>query len=597
MARRPHHVLLSALTAVGLTAGLLASAPTAAGAASTSRTSAKEATRVDRVKTPRLDWYDCSAYFGERTQCATAKLPLDYDKPKGATTEVALLRLPATDRKKRIGSLFVNPGGPGGSGVEMAAAASMFLSPSVTRRFDVVGLDPRGTNYSSAVKCFKNAGAQAKAYRGLAPQFPVGSKERAAWISSSEKVGKGCSTTGKPLSASMSTAEVARDMDVIRRAVGDKKLTYLGFSYGTYLGNVYANMFPDRVRAVAIDGVLDPVAWAGTSATRTVPQTQRIKSGEGARSALLEILQRCRVAGPDYCETAKRGTPKAVYDKVIASLRKAPAKIVDPDTGEVLLELTYASFAGFLLGDLYAPDAGTYVDLDLSFISDLVSGSAKARTAANARLATRVQSRQREAAQHQATAKRSQAFGFALPYDNSNEAFWSVLCTDGLNPTKASAWNRAGQIAQQRAPEFGPLWTWGSSPCASSTWTAKDEDAYRGTFTKRTAAPVLVVGNTWDPATNVDGAVAAAELLPNSRLILSDSWGHTAYGTSACVTDAVDAYLVSVKLPKPGKRCTGDDQPFTTPLDTGEAAKALRVAPRHGLPPVVPPAPGALPRL
>jgi len=596
VARRPHHALLSALTAIGLTAGLLAAVPTAAGAATTSRTSAKEAARVDRVKL-KLDWYDCSSYFGERTQCATAKLPLDYDKPKGAKVEVALLRLPASNKKKRIGSLFVNPGGPGASGVELAAAAESFLSPKVTERFDVVGLDPRGTNYSATVKCFRNSGAQEKATRGLAVAFPFGAKERAAWISSSRKVGKGCSTTGKPLSASMSTAQVARDMDVVRRAVGDKRLTFLGFSYGTYLGNVYANMFPDRVRAVAIDGVVDPVAWAGTAATRSVPQTQRIRSGEGASSALLEILQRCRVAGPKYCETAKRGTPKTVYTEVIKALKKEPLKITDPDTGEVLLELTYASFVNFLLGDLYWSSAGTFVDLDIAFVSDLVTGTATVRTAANERLAARVQARQREAAQHQVSGKRSKAFGLALPYDNSNEAFWSVLCTDGLNPTKASAWNRAGQIAQQRAPEFGPLWTWASSPCASSTWTGQDEDSYRGTFTKRTAAPVLVVGNTWDPATNVDGAVAAAELLPNSRLILSDSWGHTAYGTSSYVTDAVDAYLVSVKLPKPGKHCTGDDQPFTTPLETGEAVKALRVAPRHGLPPVVPPAPGALPRL
>ncbi|WP_246119423.1 alpha/beta hydrolase [Cellulomonas massiliensis] len=597
MATRPHRVLISALAVAGLTAGLLAVVPTAAGAASTSRTSAKEAARVDRVKAPHLDWYDCSAYFGDRTQCATATLPLDYDKPTGATTEVALLRLPASDRKKRIGSLFVNPGGPGGSGVEAAAAAEQFLSPELTERFDVVGLDPRGTNYSAAVKCFPNAGAQAKAYQGFGVDFPVGAIERLAWISSSEKVGRGCSTTGKPLSASMSTAEVARDMDVLRRAVGDKKLTFLGFSYGTYLGNVYANMFPDRVRAVAIDGVLDPVGWAGTAATRTVPQTQRIRSGEGARSALLEILQRCRIAGPDYCETAKRGTPKAVYDSVIASLKKKPATITDPETGEVLLELTYSAFAGFLLGDLYAPDAGTYVDLDLSFVADLVSGGAGVRKTANARLATRVEARQREAAQHQADGKRARAFGFALPYDNGNEAFWSVLCTDGLNPAKASDWTRATQIAQQRAPEFGPLWTWSSSPCASSTWTAKDEDAYRGTFSHRTAAPVLVVGNTWDPATNVDGAVAAAELLPSSRLVLSDSWGHTAYGTSECVTNAVDAYLLSVKLPSVGKHCTGDQQPFTTPLEEGDSAKALRVAPRRGLPPVVPPAPGATPRL
>ncbi len=159
-----------------------------------------------------------------------------------------------------------------------------------------------------------------------------------------------------------------------------------------------------------------------------------------------------------------------------------------------------------------------------------------------------------------AKARQGKAAGFAFPYDNSPEAFQSVLCTDGLNPARAAAWKGYAAKAQRTAPDFGPLWTWASAPCASSTWTARDEDAYRGGFSHDTASPVLVVGNYWDPATNYAGAVAAAGLLPNSTLLSSDSWGHTAYGTSPCVTRAVDRYLLSLALPDRGTRCVGDEQ-------------------------------------
>ena len=227
------------------------------------RTSVLEARRVDRVPTPTLGWYPC---YGN-AECATTRLPLDYDKPHGATTLVAVLRVKAKDQKHRIGSLFVNPGGPGGSGTALAQAAPYFLGADVLARFDVVGIDPRGTNFSDEVACFPGNAQQGKVLSGLNVAFPFTKAQEQAAVSSSRGLGKACSTTGKPLSAAMSTAEVARDMDVIRRGVGDKRLSYLGFSYGSYLGQVYANLFPDRVRAVAIDGVLDPVAWAGTKAT------------------------------------------------------------------------------------------------------------------------------------------------------------------------------------------------------------------------------------------------------------------------------------------------------------------------------------------
>jgi pimeloyl-ACP methyl ester carboxylesterase len=575
-------VLAAVLLGLPLAATAAVAAPTPV--ATTDTTSPLEAHRVDRVPTPKPDWFDCSSLYDARDQCASVDLPLDYDHPTGAKTSVSMLRVKATDQKHKIGTLFVNPGGPGASGVEMASAAPYFLGPDVLARFDVVGIDPRGVNVSDNVRCWKNVGAQAGVLSALDISFPWTTNEKNAYVKSSRAFGRACSTTGQPLASAISTAEVARDMDVLRRAVGDKKLTYLGFSYGTYLGNVYANLFPDRVRAITIDGVLDPVAWAGTTRRNlTVPQTALIRSGQGAARAMHEILVRCGRKGPRYCQFAGAGDPVKNYASIMASLKKGPLKILDPDTGEEI-DIDYPYLVGALLNDLYDPDGASLVDSDLSYVEEAMqptagkgSAAAAKRAAARAALVEKVQ-RSRTAARSATAARARQraGFGFAFPYDNSLETFQTVLCTDGVNPPDAASWPGYADANDKLAPDFGRLWTWSSAPCASKTWTAHDEDAYRGAFTHRTVNPVLVVGDYWDPATNYDNAVKVASMLPNSRLLKSNSWGHTAYGTSACVTDAVDSYLLSGKPPAAGTRCVGDDQPFTTPIDQQRRSAARR---------------------
>jgi pimeloyl-ACP methyl ester carboxylesterase len=576
--------LLVGVTAVAVPVGLMA--PSAAAAPATvapakaapaDHTSAVEAERVDSVPTPKLGWYPCYDY----AECATVNLPLDYDQPKGAKVQIAILRVKARDQKHKIGSLFLNPGGPGGPGTLFALAAPGFLSDSVLQRFDIVGFDPRGINFSDNVRCWKNNGEQAKALAPLYIPFPFGAAEEKAYIAGSKAFGKACSTTGRPLSASMSTAEVARDMDVLRRAVGDKKLSYLGFSYGSYLGQVYANLFPDRVRALVIDGVLNPIAWAGTSATASQPQTDRLHSADGSWRALHEILVRCDKAGGVKCVFAP-GDPVANLATIAARLKAHPLVISDPDFGD--FTLTYAGLVATLLGPLYSPDG--YQDVvqllaQLWILTEPPAASTAARRAAARHTAARLI----------AKSKAGSTRHFDFPYENSFEAFAAVLCTDGRNPAHAEAWPAAVAAADKRAPYFGRLWGWASSPCAESTWTARDEDVYRGPFTHRTSAPVLVVGNYWDPATPYEGAVTASKLLPNSRLLLSDSWGHTAYGTSACVTGSVDSYLLSLALPAKGRVCVGDVQPFqTAPAGARTAFAVPNAAPaRKQLPPVVPP--------
>lgn len=624
---------LGILTAVGLLAGVAAispasaktqlamegsvlSAPTVQMPKKTThdQTSKAERKRVDGVKTPQPKWFNCSP-LAPGSQCTTVKLPLDYDNPHGAKTEVAVLRIKAKNQKKRIGTLFVNPGGPGGSGVQFASAAPSFLSPSVLERFDIVGFDPRGTNFSDTVRCWENMGTQATALAGLNVPYPDTVKETHAFVKSSKAFGKACSTTGKPLSASMSTAEVARDMDVLRRMVGDRQLSYLGFSYGSYLGTVYANMFPDRVRAVAIDGVLDPVAWAGTVATTGAPQTQRIKSGEGAEKAMRGILSRCKKAGKEYCQLAAQGDPEKLYRAIMAELKRSPLVFSEPGFPEWDYSLTAAAETANLLSVMYDPQGATYVDWDLSNTLMLLQERAaqkgttfpatatktKAPTTATMNIARKSLGKKmravevEEKAAEKETARMAAATGFAFPYNNSPEAFQSVLCTDSRNPAKADNWSRYADTASNTAPGFGQLWTWASAPCASSTWKASDEDSYKGPFTRRTQNPMLVVGNYWDPATNYVGAKKVAKLMPNARLLSSDSWGHTAYGTSKCVTDAMDRYLLTKRLPAVGKLCVGDVQPFTEKLvDMGNQRR--NSTPERQLPPVIPPLPGALPR-
>lgn len=278
------------------------------------------------MPTPKLAWTPCYEY----AECATVRLPLDYDEPHGATTEVAVLRVKARDQQRRIGSLFVNPGGPGGSGTEMALAAPYFLGDELLDRFDVVGFDPRGVAASTQVRCFRSPQEQAGALAGMNVSFPWTAAEEQAYVASVRAFGRACSTTGRPLTGALSTAEVARDMDVLRRAVGDRKLTYLGFSYGSALGQYYANLFPDRFRALAVDGVLGAQEWVGRPGSGATTQEDRLRSAEGAHRALREILARCAQAGPQRCALAT-GDPVASFELVAQRLRAKPLVVETPD--------------------------------------------------------------------------------------------------------------------------------------------------------------------------------------------------------------------------------------------------------------------------
>jgi pimeloyl-ACP methyl ester carboxylesterase len=569
---------LARASAAGLAVALLAGPLAIPAEAATAKTSAAEKRRVDRVATPELKWYTCYVW----AQCATAKVPLDYDRPHGRQVEVALLRVKARDQKHKIGSLFVNPGGPGASATQFALLSPLFLSDSLLSRFDIVGMDPRGVGFSDTAACFTSAGKQTSALKGMQSIFPVGKKEERAYLRSAKKLGQACSTTGRPLTGSMSTAEVARDMEVMRRAVGDKKLNYLGFSYGSAIGEYYADMFPDRFRTIAIDGVLNPRSWVGSDKTGNVVQDVRLNSAGGAYKAFVVIMKRCKAAGTKRCAFAA-GDPLKRFGYLTARLKRDPITIPVPLLG-ITVKITYASFIGDVLDALYSPTAGddvTQLAADMTVLTSL-SSTATQLAAARTRYAKHIRGR----------------LARSFPYDNSIDAYASIMCTDGLHPKDASKWPAYAAAADRKAPYFGRAWAWASVQCARNTWTVRDEDAYTGPFTKRTKNTVLVVGSYWDPATNYRDAVQTARMMPNSRLLSSNNWGHTAYGTSPCATGAIDRYLLTKKAPAKGASCKGTDQPFTgapasSPvLDLSAASVSSLMAqglPAAGTPKMLPP--------
>ena len=488
----------------------------------------------------KATWSKCFAKIGP-FECATVQVPLDYDAPNGATISIAIVRLPATDPSRRLGSLFLNPGGPGGSGVDYAVFAGPSLyTDEVRARFDLVGFDPRGVGRSTALRCFGTPRQWEPFFTPFA--FPTTPEEERVWISADRYLNDACAATGGQIADHMSTANVARDLDGLRRVVGDDKLTYAGVSYGSYLGVTYANLFPRNVRALVVDGVLDPIAWStgrGDEAAR-VPFSTRLRSDVGAQATLREFFRLCDVAGP-ACAFA--GDPAARFATLAEAVKANPVRVEFPDGSSV--DVNYSILIAFTLGAMY--DSSSWEEF-AAVLADLESRAAPA--ALGARL-------QRFIARPAYIAKR----GFPR-YPNFVESFPAVACSDSDNPDFYAAWSAAAAAADASG-YFGRIWTWASSICAE--WPHADADRYVGPFNRFTANPVLVVGNQFDPATRYEGAVTVADLLPNSALLTVHGWGHTSLFLSQCADDAITRYLVGLVVPAPGTVCEQDRVPFTAP--------------------------------
>jgi pimeloyl-ACP methyl ester carboxylesterase len=489
------------------------------------------------VAVPRASWSACRDGF----ECATVPVPLDHGDPTGGQIGVSVIRLPAGLPGQRIGSLLLNPGGPGGSGVEFVRAVAKSLPLELRGRFDIVGFDPRGIDESTPLRCFDTFD-QALA---VLPPFPYPDTpdEEGVQQGLDDRLAAACAAHGGAIRDHMSTADAARDMDLLREVLGDQQLTYVGFSYGTMLGQTYANLFPSRVRALVIDGVLDPVAWTtgyGQDAL-TTPLGTRLGSAEGSARTLDEFFRLCDAAGPGC---AFSGDARRRYAELGERLRGHPATITDPVSGQSFT-LRYNDLIATTLGALYAPV--TWPDL-ASLLADLEQRLAPATVG-----------------QHLAAIRTR--LGLAGPaqeeYPNVVEGAAGVACADSDNPRSSGAYRTAAERAEATYGRFGRTWNWTLSVCAS--WPASaGQDRYAGPWTATTSSPVLVVGNYFDPATPYDGAVAASKLLPNSRLLSYAGWGHTAYLSAGnyCVDSNVTRYLVTGQLPAAGLVCQPAGSPF-----------------------------------
>ncbi|MGC9666558.1 alpha/beta hydrolase [Planosporangium sp. 12N6] len=438
--------------------------------------------------------------------CGMVSVPRDWAKPAdGKRFDVALLRARATHQTNRIGSLLVDPGGPGGSGVDLAAYLSVGLPAEITQRFDVVGFDPRGVGRSDQIKCFSDADLDASF--GADPD-PVSQAAFDQSVALSRKMAQSCGSKYGDTLPLFSTEQAARDMDAIRAALGEQKLTYLGYSYGTLLGAVYAQLFPTRVRALVLDGAIDPTLDSVASAE---------SQAKGFEHAFDNFAAWCRdnaakcPIGPDA---------RATVNSVMDAARRSPV------TGSGGRAATAGWIQTAVVASLYSQEQWSQLAL-------AIDGLRKGNAAGVLRLADSY-------AERDARGR----------YSNLFDANAVVNCTDDANTPSVERLRALQADWRQKYPMFGPS---SALNLICAQWPAK-RDPYPAGAAKG-APPVLVVGTTGDPATPYEQTPKLANMLGVGTVLTWEGEGHTAYPQTRCVTSAVNRYLVDLTVPAKGTTC------------------------------------------
>jgi pimeloyl-ACP methyl ester carboxylesterase len=502
-------------------------APVGVAAASPGGSAAPRAAAPPAV--PRLNWADC----GDGFQCATATVPLDYDRPAGRTIPLSVMRLPAADPAHRIGSLFVNFGGPGRSGLDRLRERSQWawlFSPELRQRFDLVSWDTRGVAQSAGVRCFAS-GAEEDAFFADYPVFPVGAAEERAFYAKAAEFARRCRQRAGDLLDHMSTADTARDLDLLRQAVGDAKLSYLGLSYGTHVGATYANLFPNNMRAMVFDGTLDfignAVGHGADGLTKPIDTRQDVP--RGIAETFGDFLTQCSAAGARCAFSS--GDPAAKWAALTARARQAPITLADGTT------YTYASIVGLVNDDLVREEFWPDLASTLQQLYDAPATAAAAKRSAPSIVDTAGE-----------------------PYDNGTDAFYAIQCADSTVPRDPGTYSRLAISEQQRVPDFGQIGVFDMMPCA---FWAPSTDRYTGPWNRPTAAPILVTNNRYDPSTPLHGARDATAELANAELLVIEGGGHTGmYVPSTCGERVKREYLFTGILPPPTTSCAADKGPF-----------------------------------
>jgi pimeloyl-ACP methyl ester carboxylesterase len=480
--------------AVGPAPGPASAAAPAATPAATPAVGTSDARPAGR---PALDWQGCGGGF----ECATLAVPRDHAAPAGPTLDLALVRAPA--RGERIGSLVLNPGGPGASAVDFVRAVTPTLPGALRDRFDVVGFDPRGTGSSAPVDCRYDMGR----YYAL-DTSPDSDAERAALLAGVREFVAACAAANGDLLDHVRTEDTVRDLDRVRAALGDDRLTYLGFSYGTSIGAAYAAAYPDRVRALVLDGAVDP--------TRSGRDLQ-VEQAAGFERVLDEFLAWC--AGDDDCAFRRDGAPGAALDRLRA---RVDAEGLAVPGGRRRLSPTEVDLG--LAAALYRGRPGFPALAEALAAGDRGDGGPLARLA--------------------------DAYAQRYPdgsHGNIQEAFLAISCADGppvgtvadLAAVEAAAAVVAPRVGRSLVNNSLACAFWPVAPRAAPPPAAPD------------APPVVVIGTRRDPATPFAWSEALVEQLGGRAVLISAPGSqHTGFlQGSRCVDDAVVRYLVTRKAP------------------------------------------------
>ena len=457
-----------------------------------------------------LLWERC----GNGLQCSTAVAPLDWDDPGGERIELALVRQPATTGA-RLGSLLVNPGGPGGSGVDFILDSVDYATDErLQASFDIVGFDPRGVNRSTAVSCYRDPAEMDAYLYDLYPGVPGSEEWLAAATASAVAFGSRCLELTGPLLGNVDTVSAARDLDMLRAALGDQKLNYLGYSYGTLLGQVYAELFPQRTGRLVFDGAVDPAAsdFEGTLA-----------QARGFERALTAFLEDCATA-EDCPFDGDVGASLAQIRALLDTLDASPLTAVD---GRQLS--SSAMFSAIILP--------LYNQTNWPYLRELFAGVFAGDPEYAFQLADNYNGRNPDGSYR----------------DNQTEAFIAINCLDARGDGSVEAMRAQADELRELAPVFGPQMSWGGVGCPNWPVPAKRD---RAPIVAAGSADILVIGTTNDPATPYEWAETVADTLERGHLVSYEGEGHTAYNKSnACVNDAVDDFLIDRTLPTSGLRC------------------------------------------
>ena len=462
----------------------------------------------------KVEWEDC----GSGMESATVTAPLDWADPSAGEIELAVVRQPATGDASK-GSLLINPGGPGGSGYDFVATSVDFaVSETLQENYDIVGFDPRGVGRSTAVTCLD--GDEMMQYLYALPTHPRGTPEwEAEGTADNERFAEACEANSSGILPYITTDQSAHDMDLLRAVLGDDQLTYLGYSYGTFLGATYAKLFPENAGRLVLDGAIDP-SVSGTEVGTT--------QGVGFEAALRTYMQACLDGDAD----SGGGCPfsgtvdQAMGDlgALLASVDRTPL----PNTADGR-QLGADSLLTAIIAALYAPENWPY-------LTDAFSQALQGDPAT--------------------------AFMLADFYngiengeftDNSAEAFQAYNCMDYPADESQEAQDAADALLREKAPTIAAYW---DGPGVCEVWP-HEPTGVREKIAAEGAAPIVVIGTTGDPATPYEWAVSLADQLSSGVLMTFEGEGHTAYnGQSACIDEAVDAFFVDGTVPEDGLTCT-----------------------------------------